>query len=364
MRALVQLEGLVVRRGTFTLGPVSLAVPAGQYLVVVGPSGAGKTVLLESILGWYPAEAGRRLWCGEAFAHINPATQRVAYLPQRLPLLPHLTVMENLTFGVACRGAKPDQELLDHLVEVLDLGSHLSRRDVRTLSRGEQQRLALAQALLTRPQLLLLDEPTTALDPHRKPELWKLLRQLHRELALTVVHVTHDRQEAYVLADQLAVVLDGRLQQLATPAQAYRQPANLAVARFLAPENLWPLARLIRQQGSTWAELVQPAVRLRVGQAGNGCYLGIRPEEVALIDPQRPLRPQVQDNLFTARVEELLVLDGQAQLAVCTREGLPVVLRLPLCAVLDRGLSPGQEVRICLKAASLYLLEDSANLAG
>lgn len=356
MTALLQLRGFLVQRGSFTLGPLSLTVPQGEYLVVVGPSGAGKTLLLEAILGWLPAQAGEKLWLGKPFAHIDGRAQRVAYLSQQLPLLPHLSALENLFFGVACRKEKPDPQLLQHLLQVLGLPKELQGRQVRTLSRGEQQRLALAQALLTRPQLLLLDEPSTALDPHRKPELWKLLRQLHRDLSLTVLHVTHDRQEAFFLGQRMAVVLEGQIHQLGTPAEVYQQPANVAVARFLAPENLWPVASLARQGDQTWVQLAQPPLRLRVDKPGDGAFLGIRPEEVALLDPHRPLRPQVQDNLLWAQVEELLLLDGQAQVHLRSEEGLEVVLRLPLCPVLDRGLQAGQRVRICLKPRSLYLL--------
>lgn len=354
------LRELTVQKDNFLLGPISLDIPPGTYMVVVGPSGAGKTLLLESILGWVPSLSGEKLWCGKRFREISGRSQRVAYLSQHLPLLPHLSVEENLLFGLACRGERADEGFTKRILEVLGLSHQLTRKDVSTLSRGEQQRLALAQALLTRPQLLLLDEPSTALDPHRKPELWQLLRRLHQELGLTVLHVTHDRQEAFYLGQIMAVVLDGKVQQVATPAQAYRKPTNVAVARFLAPENLWPVARVSHQQGKTSVHLAQVPVRLRLAEEQVGEYVGIRPEEVALIDPHRHLRPQVQENVFAALVEELVLLDGQAQLQVRTQEGLPITMRLPLCPVLDRNLEKGQLVSVCLKARSLYLLPNSS----
>lgn len=359
MNNFLALRELTVQRGNFVLGPISLDIPLATYMVVLGPSGAGKTLLLESILGWVPAQSGEKLWFGQPFREISGKSQRVAYLSQHLPLLPHLSVKENLLFGLACRGERVEEGFAQHLLEVLGLSHQLTRKDVSTLSRGEQQRLALAQALLTRPQLLLLDEPSTALDPHRKPELWQLLRRLHQELGLTVLHVTHDRQEAFYLGQLMAVVLEGKLQQLSTPAQAYQKPANVAVARFLAPENLWPVAQVSHQQGKTSVHLAQLPVRLTLAGEQVGEYVGIRPEEVALIDPHRQLRSQVQENVFSALLEELVVLDGQAQLQVRTQEGLVITMRLPLCPVLDRNLAKGQLVSVCLKARSLYLLPNS-----
>lgn len=356
MSPALELQKLVVRRGSFQLGPVNLTVAAGEYLVVLGPSGAGKTVLLETMAGWHPAAEGAVLCQGQPVLAVPPRERRMAYLSQHLPLLPRSSVLENLTFGVRCRGESPDRELLQHLVAMLGLEGLLERSDVRTLSRGEQQRVALAQALLTRPRILLLDEPSTALDPHRKPELWQLLRTLHREFSCTVVHVTHDRNEAFFLGQRVAVVLSGKLHQLATPQELYHQPATLAVAQFLSPENLWPVASATPEGSGLRVTLAPVPVTLEVARRGPAAFVGIRPEEVAIIDPHRPLGPQVQHNLLPATVRDLVFLDGQAQVNMTSQQGLAVTARVPLCTALDRGLKVGQEVQLCLKPRSLFLL--------
>jgi ABC-type Fe3+/spermidine/putrescine transport system ATPase subunit len=388
MSAEVEARGLVVRRGAFTLGPVDLAVGHGEYLVLVGPSGAGKTMLVETLLGWHAADAGEAILAGVPIEDLAPPARRVAYLPQDLGLLPHLSVRANLTWGLRCRGERVDPGLESRVVGVLGLGEALARRDPTTLSRGEQQRVGIGRALLTRPHRLVLDEPCAALDPHLRRELQLLLRSLHREFAMTVIHVTHDREEAFVLGERIAVLLAGRLHQVATPAELYARPADLAVARFLAPENLWPCAVRAGEHGFLVArpedapvdlllEVPSPVavsetpgtplpraalseLRASVSSSprGSAAFVGIRPEEVMLLDPDRPLRPQVARNVLAGTIEELLFLDGRVQLVVGTEPGLTVTVRAPVCSVEDRGLAAGCNVRVSLKARSLYLVCD------
>ena len=360
MSAELEARGLMVRRGDFTLGPVDLAVERGEYLVLVGPSGAGKTVLVETLLGWHGPAAGSALLEGGPVAALPPAARRFAYLPQDLGILPHLTVRANLTWGLDCRGERPDPELEARLVAVLNLAPLLARSDPATLSRGEQQRLALGRALLTRPRRLLLDEPCAAIDPHRRRELQLLLRSLHREFAMTVVHVTHDREEAFLLGQRIAVLLGGRLHQVATPAGLYAAPADAAVARFVAPENLWPARRPAADAAAVVLDGSGAGLELDGAPEGGGgrIFVGIRPEEVMVLDPDRPLRPQVARNVFAGVVRDVLLLDGRAQVTVSTTAGLDVVSRLAVCAAQDLALRPGAPVRISLKARSLYLVRE------
>ncbi len=304
MTALLEARDLKVRLGGFALGPLSLALSEGEYLVLVGPSGAGKTVLAETLLGWFRPSAGEVVLNGRPVLSIPPGKRGIAYVPQDLGLLPHLGVRENLLWGVACRGRSPDSELLATLEEVLTLHPILDRTDPRTLSRGEQQRL-------------------------------------HRDHHTTVLHITHDREEAFLLGDRIAVLLDGRLRQDGPPRELYDRPADLAVARFLAPENLWPGSFCEGSCGGATVRLAEAPVRLLVEQCaearpGAPVLVGIRPEEVMVLHPGRPLRPQVQDNIVA--------------------DGLAIATRLPLCAADDLGLTAGVEVRVSLKPRSLYLL--------
>ncbi|MDQ7007088.1 MAG: ABC transporter ATP-binding protein [Acidobacteriota bacterium] len=361
MSTVLRLEALEVRLGGFTLGPIDLSVAQGEYLVIVGPSGAGKSVLLETMIGWHQPTRGRALLGRTEVRSIRAGKRGFSYVPQDIGLLPHLSVRENLLFPLDCRGVEPDPALLETLTATLNLGPLLDRRDPRSLSQGERQRVALGRALLTRPKKLFLDEPCAALDPHLRREFQLLLRDLHRRLGQSVVHVTHDREEAFLLGERIAVILGGRLCQVAPPDQLYARPADLAVARFLAPENLWPARVVEAGAASTLLRVEAFGYRLRVDHrppapVGEPCLVGIRPEEVMILHPDRPLRPQVQENVFGGVIEEILRLDGRVQVHVHTGEGLRAVSRLPICAAQDMGLSPGQQVRVCLKTRSLYTL--------
>jgi ABC-type Fe3+/spermidine/putrescine transport system ATPase subunit len=352
--------GLRLRLGRFQLGPLDLVIGDGEYLVLVGPSGAGKTVLLETLLGWHQPDAGDMSLSGRPVASIPPGQRRIAYVPQDLGLLPHLDVRCNITWGLDCRGQKVDHQLLATLTEVLALETVIDRPSPATLSRGEQQRVALCRALLTGPRLLAIDEPCAALDPHLRRGFQLLLRKLHHEHRPTVVHITHDREEAFLLGETIGVLLGGRLHQLADPRTLYDRPANAAVARFLSPENLWPGQVLTICEGHTVLRLDDGRLTLKTEQQpprdGETVLVGIRPEEVMLLHPDRPLRPQVQANVVTAHVRELLRLDGRVQADLETDAGMRIVTRVSQCSADDLGLRAGCEVRASLKARSIYLL--------
>jgi len=358
--AVLTARGASLQLGAFSLGPVDLDIREGEYLVLVGPSGAGKTVLLETLIGWFQPGSGTVRLGDLPVTAIHPRDRRIAYVPQDLGLLPHLNIRSNLTWGLDCRGERPDPELFATLTRVLALEPILHRRRPETLSRGEQQRVALARALLTRPRILALDEPCAALDPHLRRELQLLLRHLHRERRTTVVHITHDREEAFLLGERIGVLLEGHLHQLASPRELYDRPADIAVARFLASENLWRGRVVEAGEDGVTVRLEESGLSFRsgdgTGSPGDAVLAGIRPEEVMLLHPGRPLRPQVAANIVEGAIADILLLDGRVQAALEADEGLKVVVRLPICAADDLGLQPGSRVRASLKPRSLYLL--------
>jgi multiple sugar transport system ATP-binding protein len=231
----LELQGLVRRIGGRTvLDGIDLQVQPGECLALLGPSGCGKSTILRLIAGLDRADGGRILLAGREISGLPPAQRQVAMVFQSYALYPHLTVERNLELGLELRRVQRPQrqQAVQGVLELLQL-QELRWRLPAELSGGQRQRVALARALLRRPQLFLLDEPMSNLDAQLREELRPQLRRILCGGSAPVVYVTHDQQEAMGIADRIAVLQQGRIQQLGTPRQLYEQPANLTVAEFI-----------------------------------------------------------------------------------------------------------------------------------
>ncbi len=232
----LSVSELTAQAGSFTLGPVSLHIPTGRVLVVLGPSGAGKTMLLETIAGLRPQQAGHISLAGTDITGLPPERRRIGLVFQDAALFPHLTVTDNVRFGPRASGtASPDGA--SNLLRQLGI-EHLADRSPRSLSGGERQRVALARALAIQPRLLLLDEPLSALDQPTREDMRGLLQQLLTQLEIPAAHVTHDRDEALSIADDLAVIVSGQLRQTGPAASVAAEPADPDIARLLGWSEL------------------------------------------------------------------------------------------------------------------------------
>jgi ABC-type Fe3+/spermidine/putrescine transport system ATPase subunit len=227
------------------LAAVSLALADGGITVVVGPSGSGKSTLVALVAGLLAPAAGRILFAGRDMAGVPPERRDVGVVFQHYALFPHLSVEDNVAFGLTTRQRRlPRREVaprVRELAALLGLTPLLARRPAE-LSGGERQRVALARALAPRPALLLLDEPLSALDASLRRQLRAEVAALLRGLGTTVLYVTHDQEEAMMLADHLVVLQGGRVVQAGPPLELYRRPANPFVAGFLGESNLLPIA--------------------------------------------------------------------------------------------------------------------------
>ena len=359
---MIRVESLHARFGQFRLQDINLTVQAGSSLVVLGPSGAGKTLLLETILGLRRLESGRVLIDGRDVSDWPPERRDVSYLPQDVALFPHLSVRENILFGARVRRLSHDAHAeLRRLAELLDIGNLLSRRDVRSLSGGEAQRVALARALLVRPRILFLDESFSSVDAQLRRQLQEEFSQLRRELGVTVFHVTHDQEEAFLLGDRIAVMMDGRLIQLTSPNDLYAHPASVRVARFLGISNILGADSCEERGGELlcrtgpiqWIAQRPPAGCERV------THIGFAPAEIRLTVGECPHDPSAS-NEFAATVTSVTHLGHRYALKLRLAANPNCVLdcSIPAAGTFTGQLREGLCTAIQVDPASVRALPD------
>ncbi|MEA3351027.1 MAG: tungstate ABC transporter ATP-binding protein WtpC [Chloroflexota bacterium] len=299
----VQLRDLWVDLKEFHLREIDLDIPAGEYFVLLGPTGAGKTVLLETIAGLYAPQKGRILVDGEDITFLPPERRGAGFVYQDYALFPHLTVADNIAFGLKLR--RVPRKVADEQVSAMSrlLGvEHLLHRRPRTLSGGEQQRVALARALVIGPRLLLLDEPLSALDPETREGLRRELARIHQQLGTTTLHVTHDFEEAVALGDRVAIVNAGRIVQVGSPDDIFRRPASEFVARFVGVRNIF-LGEIKSGSPSEFKTFSFGSVDIVVVTERTGVvHASIRPEDVII--SKEPLRSSAR-NCFPGRIVEI-----------------------------------------------------------
>jgi len=352
---MIRTDDLHVRIGGFHLRGVSLAVETGQYAVLIGPTGSGKTVLLETLAGLNRAERGSVWLDGADVTRLSPERRGIGFVYQRSHLFPHLSVRENVAYGLRYHGLRGHEavERVEQMAGLLHVGQLLDRR-VDGLSGGETQKVALARALAIRPRVLLLDEPLEALDPLSKEALVHELRELHRETGTTILHVTHDQGTARALGQAIGVLREGRLLQFGPKVEVFERPTSAFVARFVGTENVFlgrassdgPHARIELGCGSVLAETsVRGAVgvcirpeRITCTRAGNGegpaAASGERENRVVgTVEAVSDRGALVRYEVATAS-ERFIVLQAKREYASSgCPVGEPVALRFPAAAV-------------------------------
>jgi len=288
----LRIDGVSKRfRGTTVLDGIALDVAQGEFLSLLGPSGCGKTTLLRILAGLLPPDAGRVVLGGADVTRVAPHRRNVGVVFQNYALFPHLTVAENVAFGLRARGRPADgiPARVSELLSMVQLG-HLAGRSSAQLSGGQQQRVAIARALATGPDLLLLDEPLSALDRKLRETMQVELRRLLRQLHVTAIFVTHDQEEALALSDRIAVMHAGRIEQLATPRAIYDRPATPFVMNFVGQATVLHGMMVGGATLRTAYGEVEVEGTLPPGQAA---MLAIRPERIAAGMPVEPGRAGV-----------------------------------------------------------------------
>ncbi len=231
---MILLENVSISLGDFSLKSVNLEIPSGEYFSILGPTGAGKTVILELIAGLYRPDKGNILINNEDVDSVPPEKRGVGFVYQDYALFPHLNVYKNISFGLKLR-KMPENEMKSIVLELTEMLNitHLLERFPGTLSGGEQQRVSLARALALKPKILLMDEPLSALDPNTKKFLYRELKRIHQAYECTIVHVTHDFNEANILATLVGIILEGQVRQVGIPEEVFENNGDPVVSKFL-----------------------------------------------------------------------------------------------------------------------------------
>ncbi len=282
----LKLKGVTKRYENFTaVEQLDLVIPRGSFFALLGPSGCGKTTTLRMVAGLDQPTIGQ-IWIGDQDITETRAYQRnVNTVFQSYALFPHLSILDNVTFGLRRRKVSDHKAQAMEALELVQL-AHIAKKKPGQLSGGMQQRVALARAIVNRPDVLLLDEPLGALDLKLRRQMQIELKQIQSEVGLTFVHVTHDQEEAMTMADTIAVMNSGRLEQVADPATLYERPTSTFVANFLGQSNL--LKATVKSRAGATAELDVHGVNLRLTvdrlkETTKELWLGVRPEKLRLV---------------------------------------------------------------------------------
>ena len=347
---MIETKNLCVDLGSFQLQDINLTVDGSEYFIVLGPTGAGKTVLLETIAGLYPVKSGEIWLSGKEITRLEPEKRGISIVYQDQALFPHLSVKDNIIFGLRLR-KQARQEIaasLDWLTELLGI-SHLLERKPNTLSGGERQKVALARALSIKPQVLLLDEPLSALDPESREAMQRELRRIHNRLKVTTIHVTHDFEEAIALGDHIAVLGEGRIKQVGTPKDIFNQPNSEFVARFAMTRNIFTGEVIDKGNGNTVFR-TEDAELVVVTDLRGRLHASVRPEDI-LISP-KPLHSSAR-NSFCGTITYIADRGSTLYLTV----NLPPDF---VCLVTRRSfeemkLAEGNKVYITFKASAIHV---------
>ncbi|GAA5039194.1 ABC transporter ATP-binding protein [Microbacterium fluvii] len=357
----LELQGIRKEFPGFTaIEELDLVIPAGSFFALLGPSGCGKTTTLRLVAGLEDPTAGRILIGGADVTDVRPHKRPVNTVFQSYALFPHMTVLENVEFGLKRRGVKDAVARAHEALALVEL-DHVASRRPSQLSGGQQQRVALARAVVNRPALLLLDEPLGALDLKLRRQMQLELKSIQDEVGLTFLHVTHDQEEAMTMADTVAVMNQGRIEQLGTPEELYELPRTGFVAGFLGQSNLVPatvesVAGGIVTARTAGGVLALPAERA-VSTAGQ-ITVGVRPEKL-MLRTEEPARDGLENVLGPGRVVDVSFTGVSTQYAL----EVPGIGRLSVFAqnmVFGSGAPVGAEVWVSWRREYTFGLDAQA----
>ncbi len=346
---MIRIENVSKNLGEFKLDDATLQIDEGEYFIILGPTGAGKTILIETIAGIYRPDSGRVFLNGADVTNILPKDRQISMVYQDYMLFPHLNVAGNIGFGLRQKKIAKSEIIVktDEIAELLGV-SHLLSRYPGTLSGGEKQRIAIARAVVTEPKVLLLDEPLSALDSRTTERLQAELARIHEITGTTTIHVTHSFGEAFALGDRIAVMCGGRIIQVGMPDEVFRRPNSEFIADFVGVENLFRGKSVVHDDIALVHADGIPMVSssLKSGDVS----ISIRPEDILISNKEIETSAR---NSFYGEITG--VKNMGAIVRVMVDVGVPFVVALTKQSYESMGLLCGGRVWIVFKASAVHL---------
>ena len=349
----LEIRDLCLDVGGFELSGIGLKAEKGDYLALIGPSGSGKSLILETIIGFYGLEKGRIILEGKDITDLPPDMRHISIVYQDHMLFPHMNVFENIAYALRkkVRDKKQIETEVKQVAEVLGI-SELLHRKPTTLSGGEKQRAALARSLVARPKLLLLDEPFSALDTRTREKLREMLKKAIADYSTTVLHVTHDFEDVWALANRVVVIRNGKVMQAGDPESVFKRPSPDFVAEFLGTNVLKGKVKALEGKLAVVEAEGLEIYSADPAEPGEEVTVSIRPEEVILA---REIVESSARNVLKGKVsgifkkEHLVVVEvkmGSAE--------IKAVVTPTSCEML--GLEPGREIYAVFKASNARII--------
>ena len=346
---MIKVSNLTVKVGGFSLQNVNLDVQSGEYFIILGPTGAGKTVLLEAIAGLHPVVTGTVSVDGRDITHLQPERRGLGIVYQDHVLFPHLSVRENVAFGLKSTRC-PRRDIWPRVEKIAQLMNieQLLHRKPPGMSGGERQRVSLARALVTEPKVLLLDEPLSALDPEARERMQQELADIHRRLDVTIVHVTHDFEEAFSLGDRVAVLNKGQVVQVGPPEDIMRRPNSEFVASFALSRNLF-CGEVVGPEDNAVVDIGGVQVKAQTALRG-AVHVSIRPEDIFI--SRESIRSTAGDS-FQGKITGVVDKGSVIYVAVTVPPDFTCLVSRQAFGELD--LKAGMDVYVTVRTSAVHV---------
>lgn len=347
---MIKIEDISKEWEDFGLEDISLEIQEEEYFIILGPTGSGKTLLLELLAGFYKPDKGSIKVDGDIYTHKKPNERRFGFVYQDYMLFPHMDVRENIAYGLKVRDSEDIDGKVEEMAEMVGV-SHLLDRRPNTLSGGEQQRVALARALVFEPEILLLDEPFGSLDYQTSKELRELVKDLHSKFGGTTIHVTHDQEEAVVMGDRMGVMKEGKVIQLGRAEEIMRKPESRFVAEFVGTGNIFH-GTAKDGEGATTVDIGEITIHSTSRMEGD-VTASLRPEDIIISEEKFDSSAR---NNFEGTIQK--ITDKGIYQEVNIDIGIPLIVYVTRQSVEDLSLEKGKGVNVLFKASAVHLFSE------